>query len=236
MSSEQKQQARPIQKLFQKGAKRRKESRHLLLSPSVQGKGPEMHTAVQLQEGSGKLIGQSSSAADGTCPKPCRLFVRTDRSTKIRYLIDTGSDVSVYPRSLVRIRRWADSRELFAANGSNIKTYEDLTMQPDLGLRRAFPWRFVVADVTTPIIGSDFLAHFHLLPDVKEGHLVNVKTALKANRTENKDTMPSVKAVMEDTPFHQILARFPGVTRTTGTHRTVGQNGNLAGQKSIFED
>lgn len=31
-------------------------------------------------------------------PRPRRLFL-TDRKSKTRYLIDTGSDVSVYPRS-----------------------------------------------------------------------------------------------------------------------------------------
>jgi len=175
-----------------------------------------MYTAVYIQE-SGKLEGPSLSAASDPSPKPSRLFV-TDRSTKVRYLIDTGSDVSVYPRPMVRGQRQVDKKELFAANGSVIKTYGHLAIQPDFGLRRTFLWRFIIADVTTPIIGSDFLAHFHLLPDVKKGQLVDAKTGLKIKGTANRVTMPSVKSVIGDTSYRQLLARFPRITQTTGTH------------------
>ena len=47
---------------------------------------------------------------------------------------------------------------LFAANGSPIATFGELTLELDLGLRRSFHWRFTVADVTRPILGADFLS------------------------------------------------------------------------------
>ncbi|KYN21945.1 hypothetical protein ALC57_05683, partial [Trachymyrmex cornetzi] len=50
--------------------------------------------------------------------------------------------------------------------GSVITTYGYITLQPDFGLRRDFPWRFIIAVVTQPIVGSDFLAKYHLLSDV----------------------------------------------------------------------
>ena len=34
----------------------------------------------------------------------------------------------------------------------------------NLGLRRDFPWQFVVADVQLPIIGVDLLSHYGLTP------------------------------------------------------------------------
>ena len=48
---------------------------------------------------------------------------------------------------------------MYAANGFTINTYGVRTFELDLGLRRAFMWKFVVADVAKPIIGADFLDH-----------------------------------------------------------------------------
>jgi len=46
---------------------------------------------------------------------------------------------------------------MFAANDTIVPTHGSIALRLDLGLRREFSWRFVVADVTGPIIGSDFL-------------------------------------------------------------------------------
>ncbi|KMQ91746.1 gag pol polyprotein [Lasius niger] len=83
---------------------------------------------------SGKRRGQSLMAANDNSPGPRRLFI-VDRNTKTRYLIDTGSDVSVYPRSKTKGRQRAETYQLFAANGSTIITYGTITLQPNLGLR-----------------------------------------------------------------------------------------------------
>ncbi|KYN22228.1 PREDICTED: uncharacterized protein LOC108759283 [Trachymyrmex cornetzi] len=120
---------------------------------------------------------------------------------------------------MIRGRRSSSSPVLFAANGSTISTYGFIALQPNLGLRRAFPWRFMVADVTTPIIGSDFLAHFHLLPDMKQGQLVDAKTGLKANGTANRKELSSIKSLIGNTPYHQLLARFPKITQAPGRHQ-----------------
>ncbi|GFV66487.1 retrovirus-related Pol polyprotein from transposon opus [Trichonephila clavipes] len=37
----------------------------------------------------------------------------------------------------------------------------------NLGLRRIFQWTFLVGNVSTPIIGADFLYNFRLVPDIK---------------------------------------------------------------------
>jgi len=48
--------------------------------------------------------------------------------------------------------------QLYAANGLVITTYGTIMLQPDLGLRKEFSWRFIVADVLKPIIGADFFS------------------------------------------------------------------------------
>ncbi|KMQ86719.1 gag-pol polyprotein [Lasius niger] len=124
---------------------------------------------------------------------PRRLFM-VDRNTKTRYLIDTGSDVSVYPRLNTKGRQRAETYQLFAANGSTITTYWTITLQPDLGLRRAFPWRFIIADVIQPIISSNFLCHY-LLQDIQNRKLLDGTTGLTTPGTASNNTTGSVKAV-----------------------------------------
>lgn len=106
------------------------------------------------------------NAASDCLSTSSRLIV-TDKISKHRFLVDTGSDLCCFPRRLLRDRRSPVNYDLCAANGSKIKTYGFLTLNLNLGLRRDFPWRFIVADVDLPIIGSDFLAHYHLLPDCR---------------------------------------------------------------------
>ncbi|KAM0726712.1 Transposon Ty3-I Gag-Pol polyprotein [Formica fusca] len=148
----------------------------------------------------------------------------TDRKTKIRYLIDTGSDISVYPRARTQGRKQAETYQLFAANGSTISTYGATTIQPDFGLRRAFPWRFIIADVTQPIIGSDFLSHYHLLPDVRNKKLIDGKTGLTAHGSKSNHKINSIKAVAGETKYDSIVKEYPGITRPNGRSQPVKHN------------
>jgi hypothetical protein len=66
--------------------------------------------------------------------------------------------------------------DLCAANGSTIHTYGWLPLSLNLRLRRDFTWRFVVADVTHPLISVDFLSHF----DCRNSRLLDGVTSLSA--------------------------------------------------------
>ncbi|GFU27539.1 hypothetical protein TNCV_282681 [Trichonephila clavipes] len=57
---------------------------------------------------------------------------------------------------------------LFAANNTKIPAYGMVRKELNLGLRRPFIWTFIIADVSSPIIGADFLKHFNLLIDLKK--------------------------------------------------------------------
>lgn len=56
---------------------------------------------------------------------------------------------------------------LRAVNGSVIHTYGHKGMFLHFGLRRDFLWTFTIAEITTPILGADFLHHYSLLIDLK---------------------------------------------------------------------
>jgi hypothetical protein len=93
----------------------------------------------------------------------------TDKPSRCRYLIDKGSDICVFPRKLIPHGR-ERVNYLFAANAT---TYGWLTVSVNLGLCRDFTWRFVVADVTHPLIGTDFLSHIGLLVDCRKNRLMD---------------------------------------------------------------
>ncbi|KAA5620664.1 hypothetical protein F3G63_36195, partial [Pseudomonas aeruginosa] len=123
-----------------------------------------------------------------------RLFIK-DRSNNIDFLIDTGSDICVYPISKLCERRSKTSYQLSAANGTVIDTYGYTQLNVNLGLRRNFPWRFVVADVTKAIIGVDFLSHYRLIVDVSQQRLIDSLTNMStvASLDVNNNRVISVK-------------------------------------------
>lgn len=165
--------------------------------------------------------------ATDDCPaKPGRLFV-TDRRTKTQFLIDTGSDLCVFPRSELQERRAATSYQLTAANGTTINTYGYAYLNLDLGLRRCYSWRFVVADVTKPIIGVDFLCFYNLMVDCKNQKLVDNTTSLStpASLAYHTNDILSVKVLTGNSTYHILLSStFPEITRPAGTQRIIPHN------------
>ena len=86
-------------------------------------------------------------------------------------------------------------------------------MKVNFSLRRDFAWQFVVADVETPIIGIDFLAHYNLLIDPRNRRLIDATTNLSTYGKVANENLPSVKTVVGDSPYHRLLAEFPDLTR-----------------------
>lgn len=162
------------------------------------------------------------AASDPLLTSPRRLFV-TDKVTKLQFLVDTGADVCVFPRSRLTEKREKSDYELYAANSTRIATYGLVTLNLDFGLRRAFMWRFIVADVDKPIIGVDFLHHFDLLVDVRRQSLVDQVTSLvTAGRSAGKTRIDSIKTIDSVLPsaYLQLLQDYPGLTRPSGNLST----------------
>ncbi|CAK1603484.1 unnamed protein product [Parnassius mnemosyne] len=146
------------------------------------------------------------------------------RSRRI-FLVDTGSDLCVFPRSLLRERRARTTYQLSAANGSCINTYGYVYLNLDFGLRRIFSWRFVVADVTKAIIGVDFLNHYNIIVDCRNKCIVDNTTCVTATASRvTFNNILSIKILTEETKYHKILAEFPEITRPAGMHRTTPHN------------
>ena len=164
----------------------------------------------------GKPAGQSLMVARDTCPATSRcLFVR-DRASVIRFLIDTRADICVFPRTLIPGRLRKSDYMLSAANGTPIAKYGTRTMKLNLSLRRDFSWRFLIADVSKPILGADFLAHHSLLPDLTKSRLMDSITHQTYRGEVSECQVKEIKTVTGSSTYHRLLQEFTRITRPGG--------------------
>ena len=161
------------------------------------------------QLGLGKL---NSSVVETANSRPTfkssRLFI-TDPLTQIRFLVDTGADVSVIPASQVKGFDKKPNYSISAANGSNIDIYGSKLLRLSLDLRREFNHPFLVAEVSKPIIGADFLDKYGLIVDLKQRRLYDPMTKLYCVGEISVDEIDVPKHFLVDNNFGQILKEFP---------------------------
>ena len=89
-----------------------------------------------------------------------------------KFLVDTGASVSVFPHLPRSPSAPGSNVQLRTANGSPMNTYGSRSLALQFG-SRCFEWSFLLANVSMPILDSDFLRHNHLLVDVAGSHLLD---------------------------------------------------------------
>jgi len=114
--------------------------------------------------------------------------------------VDIGSDLCVFPRRLLLGQRERIDYTLYAANGTTIPTYGWASRSLNLGLRRDFIWRFMIADVDLPIIRVDLLSHYGRLVDCRDNRLLNRVTSLSTPGLIAPPSVPSVKVIAGGMP------------------------------------
>ena len=165
-----------------------------------------------------------------TCRNPCaffklfhsKLLYVADKNNKCKYLIDTGEAVSVLPKSCANRISDADCLPLVAANNTTINTYGNSKRVVDVGLKRDYPWTFIVADLQQPIIGADFFIHYNLLVDLRSRCLRDMRTGLAIPASLSSIRPLSLNRV--DTvhnEYTKLLGQFPELTRPTTKGETV---------------
>ncbi|MEM8773376.1 MAG: hypothetical protein AAGD92_17190, partial [Pseudomonadota bacterium] len=99
-------------------------------------------------------------------------YVFTPFDAEISFLIDTRSAVSVLPRKFAN-NSSTSQISLTAANGTKVQTYGNIILSFKLSnLDLCFEWKFLIADVTRPILGADFFSHYKLLVDCHNHKLI----------------------------------------------------------------
>ncbi|XP_064470029.1 uncharacterized protein LOC135384773 [Ornithodoros turicata] len=163
-------------------------------------------------------------AAGDPGPTPSRLFTIRDRIAGYRLLVDTGAEFSVIPASAADRRRSHSGSNLQAANGTAIKTYGLRSLTLDLGLRRTFRWVFVIADVTQPILGADFLAFFNLAVNVRHRRLCDSTTRLQVTGASSPQAPTGIRALRPPSPYAALLDEFPDITKPCNLKAQVKHN------------
>ncbi|GFW70418.1 retrovirus-related Pol polyprotein from transposon opus [Trichonephila clavipes] len=139
-----------------------------------------------------------------------RLFL-LDRKSGQKFLIDSGSEICVIPPSPTMNKSPQSNFSLFAANNTKIPAYGMVRKELNLGLRRPFIWTFIIADVSSPIIGADFLKHFNLLIDLKKKDAnISFKNILSEYPDLSNPSLIS-KSASHGT-VHHIITTGPPVT------------------------
>lgn len=163
-----------------------------------------------------------------TLSKSRRLFI-FDKLSNNHFLIDTGSDLSIIPPTLKDKTKYKNSytSELYAANGTRIKTYGQKTLTVTLNTRRNFEFSFCIADVSKPIIGADFLEYYSLLVDLKNRQLIDSITNLKTKGSIgsvycneiNITTIGNDNSVFYDKSYKQLIEAFHDLTMPTNYNK-----------------
>ncbi|GBN12396.1 Transposon Ty3-I Gag-Pol polyprotein [Araneus ventricosus] len=149
-----------------------------------------------------------------------RLFIR-DRISNTSFLVDTGSDVSLIPANTYQ-KRNSSQQTLFAANSSTINVYAQKALSLNFNLRRDFLWTFLIADVSIPILGADFLHYFELVPDLRNKCLRDTKTKLQSVGHLKYADLHSVQiSISKDTIYHKLLKEFPSITKLPNRNQLV---------------
>ena len=165
-----------------------------------------------------------------------RLFYVTDRRSGVRYLVDTGAEVSVIPYDASEGRSADPFLSLRAANGTSIRTFGKQVVTLEFTPSKQLSWSFIVAEVPMPIIGIDFLENFSLVVDVRRRILSNGDRKPIAHGSPAPPLAISPLMLPSDSvnrSYLELFNSFPGLVRksqvlpcvTTPVEHTIGTKG-----------
>ncbi|XP_050340354.1 uncharacterized protein LOC126766650 [Bactrocera neohumeralis] len=149
----------------------------------------------------------------------------------MRFLVDSGSVISLMPKSAINHTLTEDDLTLVAANGTVIRTYGRKVITLDFSLRRTFNWSFIIADVKSAILGADFLVHFALLLDLKGRCLIDTTSSCTTQGTLSQATVHSISTIdrsicpgAHDAKYLQLLNQFIDITHPSTNPVTATDN------------
>ena len=130
-----------------------------------------------------------------------------DSVSKRHLLVDTGASKSIFPPSgIFNLTQKDLGFKLLAANNSPITTYGWKKL-PVCFNNMTYSWDFLIADVQTPLLGADFLAHYNLLVDVKNRRLIDT-TSFKTFQLSPSNSSNTISTVQPG-PFNSLFKEFP---------------------------
>jgi hypothetical protein len=144
--------------------------------------------------------------------RPHKRLTLIDPATQIKFLIDTGADISILPKTATHEANQSTHRYLLAANNTRIATFGNHRLTLTLGLHKNLEWDFTIADVDSAIIGADFLHFYNLLVDIRGQRLIDQTTANAIKCEPSHSSFPTIKLLQIEPTFLDIINQFPNIT------------------------
>jgi hypothetical protein len=155
----------------------------------------------------GKQVGRPGAQLASTSPPGTPLIYLRDSVTSNMFLADSGSALSVLPHYSDKP---PSGPPLLAANGDSIPAWGYIWRQVCLGGHK-FTFNFVLAHVSYPILGLDFLKAHKLIIDAEQSSVLfkfNMKPVMVPSAVVSA---PAVLAVVVPPAVQQLLAEFPAI-------------------------
>lgn len=142
---------------------------------------------------------------------PSRLFFVTDRMTGLRFLVNTGAEVSAVPLSSTEHKHQQDSLSLLAVNSTPIVTYGTAHLASTSNFVETFVGFHHITDVKNAILIADFLRNFSLLVDLGHNRLMDAQTNLRVQGIASGASSPSPSLLPRNpkNDFEATLSDFP---------------------------
>ena len=181
------------------------------------GRSPVAPVTIGTQDSD--FVSDVNSIENGRSTRQPALLYARDDNTGRRFLVDTGARVSVFPASAADTRSGKVGPRLEAANGTAIRSYGTITLSLSLD-GFIYPWKFIVANVTQPLLGADFLCANNLMVDIKGQRLVDTTTYASFQLNCTNGQALGVHNVSTDHKFSSLLADFPEILTPTFSNPT----------------
>ncbi|CAN8022926.1 unnamed protein product [Ixodes persulcatus] len=184
----------------------------MTVPPTVWIEGPPLLFSLFLEPE--KRDGRSLVAASDPYRPTSHLFHIHDKIVGTRFLVDTGTEVSIIPASFFDCRSRVQTTSLQAVNASPIKTYDKKSLTLNLGLRRRFQWLFWIADVSYAIIGANFFQNFNIWVDMTHRRLIDATTHLQVSGIASQ--APALSPTFSKPPsnsFASLLEKYPDLIK-----------------------
>ena len=161
----------------------------------------------------------SRSPSAAVASRPAKLGLITDLHLRRRCLLDTGSQVSLWPASTTTLSGKIQSNvRLTAANGTPIASFGRLQREIKIGVK-TYSFVFIIAQVARPILGIDFLQAFGMVLDLGHRRLFHSGTSTRFSSVSSQ--ILGINIVHSPhSPFARLLLDFPEVIDTALASRT----------------
>ena len=110
--------------------------------------------------------------------QPAQLGLIVDNNSRKRCLLDTASKVSLWPPSPSSSRLPLSRIRLTAANGTPIQAFGQQRKDIKIG-GKSYLFIFLIAQVSRPILGLDFLQNFRMTIDLCKRQLLHSDTSTR---------------------------------------------------------